>query len=246
MTQLGTFSELMQSLCAASLQSTLPTLCKQGWMNIAMVRTVHWDKLHLALAEDEIPTTIIASMFVWHQGVPSSTRPPTLPVLGYTQIAAVDTVNSVSASAPGPTKRCDFPLIRHDDRKKRSKLANCKAAWKRANSNAQRSTTLSCMPRGCMSKWPNTARGRRLSMRLRQMVVMRPWRNYGNRLTIFPRRMNWCIRNGGCGGCRDAAVVETQPAAALRRVGGTVFKDDTADAIEDLDGIEVALIIAVA
>ena len=135
MTQLGTFSELMQSLCAASLRSTLPTLCKQGWMNITMVRTVHWDKLHLALAEDEIPTTIIASMYVWHQGVPSSTRPPTLPVLGYTQIAAVDTVNSVSASAPGPTKRCDFPLIRHDDRAKRSKLATALSSALSVNTN---------------------------------------------------------------------------------------------------------------
>jgi len=41
--------------------------------------------------------------------------------------------------------------------------------------------------------------------------------------------MNWCIRNGGCGG--------------LRRIGRPIFKDDAADAIEDLDGIEVALII---
>ena len=40
-------------------------------------------------------------------------------------------------------------------------------------------------------------------------------------------------------------VAEPQQAAALRRIGWAVFEYNAADTIEDLQGMEVALIVAV-
>ena len=42
-----------------------------------------------------------------------------------------------------------------------------------------------------------------------------------------------------------AALLHPQLAAALRGIGGAVKKDNAPDAIEDLQGLEVALVVAV-